>query len=93
MPTETLVKPSVTPKHMPMYRVLLHNDDFNTMEYVVGVLVQVIPAMMPPQATEIMLEAHNNGMAVVIVVPQEHAEFYCEQLRQHGLTSSIEPER
>jgi ATP-dependent Clp protease adaptor protein ClpS len=76
-----------------MYRVLLHNDDFNTMEYVVGVLVQVIPAMMPPQATEIMLEAHNNGMAVVIVVPQEHAEFYCEQLRQHGLTSSIEPER
>jgi len=26
-------------------------------------------------------------------VPREHAEFYCEQLRQHGLTSSIEPER
>jgi len=48
---------------------------------------------MPPQATEIMLEAHNNGVAVVIVVPREHAEFYCEQLRQHGLTSSIEPER
>jgi len=53
----------------------------------------VIPAMMPPQATEIMLEAHHNGVAVVIVVPREHAEFYCEQLRQHGLTSSIEPER
>ncbi len=93
MATETLLKPSVTPKHVPMYRVLLHNDDVNTMEYVVEVLLQVIPAMLPPRATEIMLEAHNTGVAVVTVVPREHAEFYCEQLRQRGLTSSIEPER
>jgi ATP-dependent Clp protease adaptor protein ClpS len=77
---------------MPLYRVLLHNDDFNSMEYVIEVLVKTIPAMQPPQATEIMLEAHHNGLAVVIIVPMEHAEFYCEQLKMHGLTSSIEPE-
>ncbi len=75
-----------------MYRVLLHNDDFNTREHVVEVLMKTIPAMDKGQATEIMLEAHNNGLAVVIVVPQEHAEFYCEQLKLHGLFSSIEPE-
>ncbi len=92
MATETLVKSSTARKHIPMYRVLLHNDDFNTMEHVVEVLIKTIPAMQMPQATEIMLEAHNNGMAVVIIVPQEHAEFYCEQLKLHGLFSSIEPE-
>ncbi len=82
----------VARKPMPMYRVLLHNDDYNTMEYVTEVLVKTIPAMQPPQARDIMLEAHTNGMAVVIVVPQEHAEFYSEQLQVHGLISSIEPD-
>lgn len=92
MATETLVKKSTARKHVPMYRVLLHNDDFNSMEHVVQVLLITIPGMQTSQATDIMLEAHNNGLAVVIVVPQEHAEFYCEQLKMHGLFSSIEPE-
>jgi len=90
--TELLVKSTTARKHMPMYRVMLHNDDFNTQEYVVKVLVQTIPAMQPPQAKEIMLEAHYNGQAVVIIVPKEHAEFYSEQLCTYGLTSTIEPE-
>lgn len=90
----TEVKPkSVTArKPMPMYRVLLHNDPFNKQEYVIEVLVKTIPAMTPSQAKDIMLEAHNNDVAVVIVVPKEHAEFYAEQLQMHGLTSTIEPE-
>ena len=92
MATETLVRSSTARKHMPMYRVLLHNDDFHSQEYVVEILIKIIPGMQLPQATDIMLEAHNNGMAVVIIVPQEHAEFYCEQLKLHGLFSSIEPE-
>ncbi len=75
-----------------MYRVLLHNDDFNTRQHVVDVLVKTIPHMDRPQATDVMEEAHNHGIALVIVVPQEHAEFYCEQLKLHGLFSSIEPE-
>ncbi|NJL97323.1 MAG: ATP-dependent Clp protease adapter ClpS [Synechococcaceae cyanobacterium SM2_3_2] len=93
MAIETLAKPSVSPKYMPMYRVLLHNDDFNTMEHVVEVLIRTIPGMQPPQAADIMMEAHVNGMAVVIVVPLEHAEFYSEQLKLYGLSSTIEPER
>lgn len=92
MSTEVLIKSSTARKHMPMYRVLLHNDDFNRQEYVVEVLVKTIPAMQPVQAVQIMLEAHQNGVAVVIIVPLEHAEFYSEQLQVHGLTSSIEPE-
>jgi len=39
-----------------------------------------------------MLEAHNTGVGLVIVCPQEPAEFYCEGLQRRGLTSTIEPE-
>ncbi|MEM6448569.1 MAG: ATP-dependent Clp protease adapter ClpS [Cyanobacteria bacterium J06642_2] len=90
--TEAKPKSVTARKPMPMFRVLLHNDPINKQDYVVEVLMKTIPAMTPPQAQEIMLEAHQNGMSVVIIVPKEHAEFYAEQLQMHGLTSTIEPE-
>jgi len=89
---ETLEKPSTIRKLAPRYRVLLHNDDYNSMEYVVQVLMQTVPSITQPQAVSIMMEAHTNGMALVITCAQEHAEFYCETLKNHGLTSTIEPE-
>ncbi|WP_250122160.1 ATP-dependent Clp protease adapter ClpS [Chroococcidiopsis sp. CCMEE 29] len=92
MSVETLEKRSTTRKLAPRYRVLLHNDDFNSMEYVVQVLMQTVPSITQPQAISIMMEAHTNGMALVITCAQEHAEFYCETLKNHGLTSTIEPD-
>jgi len=89
---ETLEKRSTVRKHAPRYRVLLHNDDFNSMEYVVQTLLKTVPSLSQPQAVSIMMEAHTNGMALVITCAQEPAEFYCETLRNHGLTSSIEPD-
>jgi ATP-dependent Clp protease adaptor protein ClpS len=89
---ETLEKRSTNRKLAPRYRVLLHNDDYNSMEYVVQVLMQTVPSITQPQAVSIMMEAHTNGMALVITCAQEHAEFYCETLKNHGLTSTIEPE-
>lgn len=77
-------------KHHPGYRVLLHNDDYNTMEYVVQVLMEVV-GLSEPQAVSVMMEAHTNGIALVTVCALEHAEFYCEGLRRKGLTSTIEP--
>ncbi len=92
MSVETLEKRSTTRKLAPRYRVLLHNDDFNSMEYVVQVLMQTVPSITQPQAISIMMEAHTNGTALVITCAQEHAEFYCETLKNHGLTSTIEPD-
>ncbi|MGC9502544.1 ATP-dependent Clp protease adapter ClpS [Baaleninema sp.] len=92
MSVETIEKRSTVRKHAPRYRVLLHNDDFNTMEYVVQTLIKTVPSITQPQAVSIMMEAHTNGMALVITCAQEHAEFYCETLRRHGLSSSIEPD-
>ncbi|KGN64109.1 ATP-dependent Clp protease adapter protein CLPS1, chloroplastic [Cucumis sativus] len=78
-------------KTSPPYRVLLHNDNFNKREYVVQVLMKVIPGMTLDNAVNIMQEAHYNGMAVVIICAQVDAEDHCMQLRGNGLLSSIEP--
>jgi ATP-dependent Clp protease adaptor protein ClpS len=84
--TSTIRKPA------PRYKVLLHNDDSNPMEYVVQTLMKTIGGLTMPQAVSIMMEAHTNGIALVITCAQEHAEFYCETLKNHGLTSTIEPD-
>ncbi|MDJ1177227.1 ATP-dependent Clp protease adapter ClpS [Roseofilum capinflatum] len=92
MSVETIEKRSTTRKIAPRYRVLLHNDDFNSMEYVVETLLKTVSSLTQPQAVSIMMEAHNSGLALVITCAQEHAEFYSETLNNHGLTSTIEPE-
>ncbi|XP_021723858.1 ATP-dependent Clp protease adapter protein CLPS1, chloroplastic-like [Chenopodium quinoa] len=80
-----------TRKIAPPYRVILHNDNFNKREYVVQVLMKVIPGMTVDNAVNIMQEAHINGLSVVIICAQADAEDHCMQLRGNGLLSSIEP--
>ncbi|GAB4287701.1 MAG: ATP-dependent Clp protease adapter ClpS [Oscillatoriaceae cyanobacterium] len=92
MSVETVEKRSTVRKLAPRYRVLLHNDDFNSMEYVVQTLMQTVPSLTQPQAVSIMMEAHTNGIALVITCALEHAEFYSETLKNYGLISSIEPD-
>ena len=79
-------------KHSPRYKVLLHNDPVNTMEYVVSTLRQVVPQLSEQDAMAVMMEAHNTGVGLVIVCDLEPAEFYSETLKAKGLTSTIEPE-
>ncbi|CAL5372095.1 unnamed protein product [Camellia sinensis] len=78
-------------KMAPPYRVLLHNDNYNKREYVVQVLMKVIPGMTLDNAVNIMQEAHYNGLSVAIICAQVDAEEHCMQLRGNGLLSSIEP--
>ena len=79
-------------KKSPRYKVLLHNDPVNTMEYVVNTLRQVVPQLSEQDALAVMMEAHNTGVGLVIICDIEPAEFYCETLKAKGLTSTIEPE-
>jgi ATP-dependent Clp protease adaptor protein ClpS len=76
---------------LPPYRVLLHNDDHNTMDHVVRALVESVPQLSVREAGRIMLEAHLRGVAQVIVCPKEQAELYCERLTCFGLTATLEP--
>ena len=55
------------------WKVLLHNDDYTTMEFVVWVLMSVFHHD-ETSATEIMLHVHKNGMGVAGVYPRDIAE-------------------
>ena len=74
----------------PRYKVLLHNDPVNSMEYVTNSLREVVPQLSEQDAISIMLEAHNTGIGLVIICDLEPAEFYSESLKAKGISSSIE---
>jgi len=69
----TQTRPKEKLKKPPLYKVLLHNDDYTTMEFVVWVL-QTIFHHDETTATRIMLHVHRNGLGVAGVYPHEVAE-------------------
>jgi ATP-dependent Clp protease adaptor protein ClpS len=73
-------------KPPPMYQVVLLNDDFTPMEFVVGVL-QKFFGKGREQATQIMLRVHHEGRGVCGVYPRDLAASKVEQVsnysRQH----------
>lgn len=70
-----------------MYRVLLHNDDYTTMEFVVEILMLVFHKK-PEEAARIMMNVHQKGMGICGVYPYEIAETKVEMVhnlaREHG---------
>jgi ATP-dependent Clp protease adaptor protein ClpS len=60
-------------KKPPLYKVLLHNDDYTTMEFVVYIL-QTVFHKSEPDAVRIMLAVHQQGVGVAGVFTYEIAE-------------------
>ena len=86
----TDVEPEIRQHILPPWVVVLHNDDFNTMSYVVTCLINAVPGMSEERATEIMVEAHTHGQARVVTCPLELAELYRDRLESLLLTATIE---
>jgi len=57
----------------PMYKVLLHNDDYTTMEFVVEILMLVFNKS-PEEAVKIMLNVHQKGIGICGVYTYEVSE-------------------
>jgi len=80
----------------PMYRVLMHNDDFTSMEFVVKVL-ETIFHKSPSDANHIMLNIHFKGLGLCGIFPFEIAETKIDRVhtmaRAEGfpLRCSMEP--
>ncbi len=88
--TEELIRQRA--KILPPDKVVLFNDDYNDMDYVVAALLHTISNLSQQDAERIMLTAHLTGSAVVVVCPKEIAEYYQERLLSYGLTATIEPD-
>jgi ATP-dependent Clp protease adaptor protein ClpS len=87
--TQTLAEEHTT--LIPLYKVLLHNDDVNTMDHVVAALMRVFK-FERERCERIMWEAHTKGTALCTVEPLEQAELHRDQLQSLSLTATIEPE-
>jgi ATP-dependent Clp protease adaptor protein ClpS len=61
-----------------MYKVVLHNDDFTTMEFVVYILKTVF-MRTTVEAFSIMLQVHNEGVGIAGVYPYEVANMKAEK--------------
>ena len=92
---ETATKERVeTPR---MFKVLLHNDDYTTMEFVVDVLIQVFHKTRV-EATRTMLLIHKSGKGIAGVYTREIAEAKSTQAIDHAraagfpLLATTEPE-
>jgi len=70
-------------RRQPPYAVILHNDDVNGMDFVIGVLRKVFGYELE-KCVELALEAHEKGRAVVWVGAMEVAELKADQIHSCG---------
>ena len=83
-------------KRPPLYRVVLLNDDYTPMEFVVEVLEHFF-SMTREKATQVMLAVHTQGKGVCGIYPRDIAETKAEQVNQaardngHPLLCEVEP--
>jgi len=75
------------------WRVLLHNDNVHTFDYVTFAIVKVVKQLSRKKAHQITMTTHKSGVATVTVVWKNKAEQYCLGLQQCGLTASIAPDK
>jgi ATP-dependent Clp protease adaptor protein ClpS len=88
-PQPTLQKPPVD--ELPMWKILLHNDDKNDMDHVVESIVMLTP-LDAQEAVIRMTEAHKTGVALLMVTHKEKAELVQEQFASRSLIVTIEPD-
>ncbi|MEI7574881.1 MAG: ATP-dependent Clp protease adapter ClpS [Methylotenera sp.] len=95
--SSTILRPEIAKTKLPpMFRVLLLNDDFTPMEFVVECIERFFNKNRE-QATKIMLQVHTEGVGVCGIYPQDIAETKMNQVLnfakelQHPLQCEVDP--
>lgn len=95
--TGLLTRPETKTKKPSMYKVLMLNDDYTPMEFVIEVL-QSFFRLSSEKATEVMLHVHHRGVGICGVYPLDIAETKVSQVmsyarqNQHPLQCTLEKE-
>lgn len=87
--TDTEMEEEETPEEM--WRVVLHNDEVHTFNYVIRSLQKVMGTLDKKKAFDICTVTHGQGQATVDECWKEQAMKYCLGLQRQGLTASIAP--
>ena len=95
----TIARPKPKPKEKSKeevdkegeWKVLLHNDDVHTFDYVNMAICKTVATVTRSKAHRITVAAHTNNLAVVTTTWKQMAKTYCIKLQKFGLTSSIAP--
>ena len=94
---EVITKSETKLKKPKLFKVLLHNDDFTTMEFVVFVL-QYVFNREEAEAFSVMLKVHNEGLGIAGIYPYEIANMKSEKAmnlakaREYPLLCTVEEE-
>jgi len=78
---ELLTKTKTKVKEPKLYKVVMHNDNYTTMNFVVEV-IRIVFHKPAAEATRIMLEVHNKGRAIVGIYPYDIAITKIDQVHQ-----------
>ena len=89
--TKPTVEQDQKTRQLPPFRVILHNDNVNTVEHVVRTIVKLTP-LNEGQAVERTLEAHETGSSMLLVTHKERAELNVEQVASCKLNVTCEPD-
>jgi ATP-dependent Clp protease adaptor protein ClpS len=95
--TDVVTKPQRKVQKPRLFKVIFHNDDYTTMEFVVHVLESIF-RKGPAEAAQIMLRVHQKGWGVAGVYPRAIAETKVEatlaaaRREGHPLLVTMEPE-
>lgn len=95
--TDVLTESETKLEKPKLFKVLLHNDDFTTMDFVVWVL-QYVFNRNDPDAISIMLKVHNEGLGIAGIYSYEVASMKSEKAmnlakaREYPLLCTIEEE-
>ena len=76
-------------KYLPPFKLMLHNDDVNTMDDIVRAIVN-LTTLKIEEAVMAMLEAHKTGAALLLTTYKERGELYVQQFASMKITTTLE---
>lgn len=77
---------------LPPYKVIVHNNDHNTFDEVIAILMAAVPGLGLEGAIGYTYEIHLTGAAVVFVGDVEEAEHCARTIRSIGIKVTVEPD-
>lgn len=77
-------------RRFPPYKVVVHNNDHNTFDEVITILLKAVPGMTRLRAEALASEVHTTGAAVPYVGPLERAEAVAAVIRTIGIKVTVE---